>query len=128
VAKPRWLEIITEGYLKDPKAQLLLHELSLHSPNERGYALRQGIIRFKDRIWLGNNLEAHQAILLSLHSGGVGGHSGFLGTYERTKALFVWPNIKVHVNAYVQQCQTCQQAKGEHVKLPGLLNPLPVPT
>jgi hypothetical protein len=128
VAKPRWLEIIAEGYLKDPKAQLLLQELSFHNPNERGYALCQGIIRFKDRIWLGNNPEAHQAILLSLHSSGVGGHSGFLGTYQRIKALFAWPKMKAHIKAYVQQCHTCQQAKGEHVKLPGLLNPLPVPT
>jgi hypothetical protein len=38
LARPRWLEIIVEGYLKDAQAQLLLQELSLHSPNSKGYA------------------------------------------------------------------------------------------
>ena len=29
---------------------------------------------------------------------------------------------------YVQECTVCQQAKVEHVKTPGLLQPLPVPS
>jgi hypothetical protein len=32
------------------------------------------------------------------------------------------------VVTYVQSCEVCQQAKVEHVKLPGLLPPLPIPT
>lgn len=35
--------------------------------------------------------------------------------------------MKEDVRAYVQRCTVCQQAKSEHVRLPGLLNPLPVP-
>jgi hypothetical protein len=31
------------------------------------------------------------------------------------------------VQQFVQQCEICQQAKVEHTKLPGLLQPLPVP-
>jgi hypothetical protein len=41
--------------------------------------------------------------------------------------MFVWPKMKQPVTAYVQSCEVCQQAKSEHVKLPGLLQPLPVP-
>jgi hypothetical protein len=81
VSRPRWLESITEGYEKDEQAKKLLQELSIHSPNKQGYSLQQGLIRFKHRVWLGNNSEAHQAILLSVHDSGIGGHSGFLGTY-----------------------------------------------
>ena len=88
VCRPQWLESIMEGYNTDDQAKALLQELSLVSPNAKGYSLNQGIIRFRDRIWLGNNKEAHNAILLSLHDSGVGGHSGFLGTYQRVKALF----------------------------------------
>jgi ribosomal protein L21E len=36
--------------------------------------------------------------------------------------------MKEAVRKYVQQCVVCQQAKGEHIKLPGLLSPLPIPT
>jgi hypothetical protein len=128
ICRPRWLESIVEGYEKDEKAKTLLQELSIASPNKQGYTLHKGLIRFKDRIWLGNNSEAHQAILLSLHDSGVGGHSGFLGTYQRIKALFSWPHMKEHIKAYVQQCAICQQAKSENVRLPGLLDPLPIPT
>jgi hypothetical protein len=128
LCRPRWLESIVQGYIEDEQAKNLLQELSLVSPNTQGYSLNQGIIRFKDRIWLGNNKAAHDAILLSLHDSGVGGHSGFLGTYQRVKALFSWPKMKEAVRKYVQQCVVCQQAKGEHIKLPGLLSPLPIPT
>ena len=63
----------------------------------------------------------------ALHSSGIGGHSGIQGTYHKVKALFAWPKLKASVTRFVQQCSICQQAKGEHVKLPGLLQPLPVP-
>lgn len=36
--------------------------------------------------------------------------------------------MKEMIKEYVQTCATCQQAKSEHVRLPGLLQPLPVPT
>jgi hypothetical protein len=128
LCRPRWLEIITEGYDKDDKAKTLLQELSIASPNAQGYSLHQGLIRHKDRIWLGHNREAHQAILLSLHDSGVGGHSGILGTYQRIKSLFSWPKMKEDIMKYVRQCSVCQQAKAEHIRIPGLLNPLPIPT
>jgi hypothetical protein len=35
--------------------------------------------------------------------------------------------MKHSITNYVQSCSVCQQAKSEHVKLPGLLQPLPVP-
>ncbi|KAK1685027.1 hypothetical protein QYE76_045875 [Lolium multiflorum] len=128
LSRPKWLESITEGYAADEQAKALLQELSLSSPNKNGYSLQQGLIRYKDRLWLGNNTEAHQAILLSLHNSGIGGHSGFLATYQIIKELFAWPKMKEHVRQYVQQCTVCQQAKSENVRTPGLLSPLPIPT
>jgi hypothetical protein len=35
--------------------------------------------------------------------------------------------MKQLVTTYVQSCEVCQQVKYEHVKLPGLLQPLLVP-
>jgi hypothetical protein len=95
--------------------------------NEQGFSLSDGIIRKNGKIWLGNNKEAHKAILLALHSSGIGGHSGFRATYHRVRQMFAWPGLKQAVMAYVQQCVTCQQAKSEHIKTPGKLHPLPVP-
>ena len=35
--------------------------------------------------------------------------------------------MKNDVHQFVQQCQVCQQAKSEHIKVPGLLQPLHIP-
>jgi hypothetical protein len=122
------MEIIIEGYQQDTQAKQLLTELSLCPQNDKGYSLVDGILKHKGRIWLGNNNEAHQAILLALHSSGLGGHSGITATYNKVKALFSWPNMKQTVKDYVTGCQVCKQAKPEHCRLPGLLQPLPVPS
>jgi hypothetical protein len=50
---PRWLEIIVESYQKDPQTQQLLAELSITGTNDKGFALVDGLIRHKSKIWLG---------------------------------------------------------------------------
>lgn len=91
------------------------------------FQLVNGVIRYKGRIWLGHHKEAQQAVLLALHNSGVGGHSGVTATYQRIKNLFAWTGLQKDVQQYVAQCTTCQQAKVEHCKSLGLLQPLPVP-
>jgi len=125
---PSWLENLQEGYHSDPETMQLLTELAVSSENSKGYSLQNGIIRYKGRVWIGHNTLAQNHILQALHSSGVGGHSGIHATYHRVKALFAWPHLKASVTAYVQACSVCQQAKSEHVKTPGLLQPLEVPS
>jgi hypothetical protein len=126
-SKPRWLEIITEGYNQDEATKQLLVELSVSGHNDKGFSLVDGLIKYKGRIWLGSHSEAHQAILTALHDSGLGGHCGMSATYSKVKALFAWPRMKQDIIAYVNNCQVCQQSKAEHSKLPDLLQPLPVP-
>jgi hypothetical protein len=66
-------------------------------------------------------------ILLALHYGAIGGHSGFHATYHRVKHLFSWPGLKNQVKQFVASCSVCQQAKSERVAYPGLLEPLKIP-
>lgn len=127
VCQLSWLQILQEGYLQDPEAKTKLTELSLTGGDDKGFSLKDGIIRFRDRIWVGNNAIAQRHILQAMHSSGLGGHLGITATYHRVKSLFAWPQLKTYVTEYIQACQVCQQAKPEHVKLPGLLQPLPVP-
>lgn len=124
---PSWLERLQQGYEEDADSKQLLLELSLSSTNDRGYTLADGIIRHKGRVRVGNNTIAQQHILQALHASGLGGHSGIQATYHRVKALFSWPKLKQVVTEYVQSCTVCQQAKVEHSKIPGLLQPLPIP-
>jgi hypothetical protein len=102
-------------------------ELALTYENVKGYTVSEGVIRYKGRICLGNNKLAQEHVLQSLHDSAIGGHSGFQATYQRIKALFAWPKMKEVIRTYVRSCSVCQQAKSEHIKIPGLLQPLPVP-
>jgi hypothetical protein len=105
----------------------LLTELSVTSPNNQGYSLDNGIIKYQGRVWLGNQTEAKQAILLALHNSAIGGHSGVNATYHKVRALFSWPHMKQEIQEYISKCAVCQQAKHENTKAPGLLQPIPVP-
>lgn len=126
-AEPTWLQMLIEGYDDDPETKKLWEELTLTGSNDKGYTLEQGVIRFRGRIWVGKNNIAQQHITQALHASGIGGHSGVLATYQRIKRMFAWPKMKQTVASYVSTCSTCQQAKTEHTKLPGLLQPLPIP-
>jgi len=127
MSTPTWLTNLTTGYVGDSQTQQLLTELSLCSPNAAGFELTNVIIKFKGRVWVGNNTLAQNHILQALHDSAIGGHSGFPATYHRVKQLFAWPKMKQFIRDYVRSCTTCQQAKPEHVKSPGLLQPLPIP-
>lgn len=90
--------------------------------------MQDGVIRHQGRVWLGTNHLAQQHVLQAVHNSGIGGHSRFQATYYRIRQLFSWPGMKAAVAKFVQECQVCQQAKVEHVKQPGLLQPLSIPT
>jgi len=122
-----WIEKLAAGYMDDPVTTQLLQELSVDPNSHKHYTLQDGVICFKNRIWVGNNSLAQQHILQALHSSGIGGHSGISATYHRIKQLFAWPTMKEIIQDFVKSCSVCQQAKVEHVKVPSLLQPLPVP-
>lgn len=122
-----WLQEVVNSYVTDPMAQERLAQLALASPDEHGYELSHGIIRFHGRIWLGANAALQTKLIVGLHSSTVGGHSGIQATYQRVKRLFAWPGLKTAVEDFVRQCDTCQHAKHSNTHPAGLLQPLPVP-
>lgn len=127
VAVPIWLEAVQQGYNNDPAAQKLLARLATEPNGHDGFLLQDGIIKHNGRVWLGNNVPLQKQVLTALHSGAIGGHSGFNATYRRVRRLFTWPGMKQHVKLLVEACQVCKQAKPGRVRYPGLLEPLPVP-
>jgi hypothetical protein len=85
--KPVWLEEVQQGYEWDPIATAKLAQLAIHNPQGH-YSLQQGIIRHKNRLWIGSNSTMQQKIMQALHSGAIEGHSGFHATYHRVKHTF----------------------------------------
>jgi hypothetical protein len=127
VSIPAWLQEVPLGYANDSDTQRILTSLLNNGKHHAHYELQSNILYFKKRIWIGNNKSLQQQILANLHTAAVGGHSGNLATYHRVKQLFAWPGLRQSVHNFVQACDVCQRAKSEHIKLPGLLQPLEVP-
>ena len=63
MSTPAWLETLQQGYEDDTEAKQLLTKLALSSQNDKGYTLVDGIIKYKGRVWVGNNTLAQQYIL-----------------------------------------------------------------
>jgi hypothetical protein len=49
VVLPIWIQEVLNSYSVDPNAQKLLQQLVVHSPDENGYSLHDGMIMFKGR-------------------------------------------------------------------------------
>jgi hypothetical protein len=122
-----WLKEVTDGYLEDNFSAQLLTDLSLKANARPPFSLCNGVLKYKGRVWLGNNLEMQNKVIAALHHSPMGGHSGFPITYQRIKALFAWPHMKQQIQRSIKGCQICLQAKPDRSKYPGLLQPLPVP-
>ena len=105
-----------------------MSSLAVTPDSKPHFTLKEGIIRYKGRIWVGVVPSLHQRILSSLHGSPIGGHSGVPVTLRRFKQLFAWTGLKSAVHAFVTSCAVCQQSKPDRARYPGLLQPLPVPS
>jgi hypothetical protein len=110
---PFWIQEVLNSYENDPEASALLQELVISSPNDRGYSFTDGIIRHKNRIWIGQNSPLQTKLISTFHTSALGGHSGIQATYQRLKKMFHWLGIKQDVGFFVKQCSVCQEAKHE---------------
>jgi hypothetical protein len=50
-----WLSSVTASYASDARAQKLLQQLALDPASSDTFTLNQGILRYKGRIWVGND-------------------------------------------------------------------------
>jgi hypothetical protein len=126
--QPAWIAAVIESYSTDDYAQQILQKLAVDSGAVAHFTLVQGVLRYKNRIWVGHDTELRQQLISAFHDSPQGGHSGFPVSYRRISALFSWPGLKTMVREYVRCCHTCQQAKPERLPPAGLLQPLPIPS
>jgi hypothetical protein len=115
------MQEVANLYATDPDAQALLTKLAIHSPDEEGYELQQGIIRVRGRLWIGANTALQTKLISALHDSAVGGHSRVTVTSQRVRKLFCWKGLRTAVDEYVHQCAICQHVKHEHQKPAGKL-------
>jgi hypothetical protein len=81
--KPLWVQEVTNSYATDSHAQALLVQLALHSPNDQGFSLHQGLIRQGNQIWVGENSALRTKFISTFHSTALEG-GGILGSRPHT--------------------------------------------
>ncbi|WVZ16861.1 hypothetical protein V8G54_009843 [Vigna mungo] len=92
------------------------------------YTLHNGLILFKNRLWLNPENTFRLKLIDEYHSTPIGGHMGITKTVSQLLANFYWDGLRKDVKNFIQQCSICQQVKSSTLKPAGLLQPLPVPT
>jgi hypothetical protein len=86
----QWLQSVQASYAKDAHAQDLITKLALSSVSIPNFSLQQGLVRYKNRVWVGQDKSLQQHLISALHDSAVGGHSGMPVTYRRMKQAFSW--------------------------------------
>jgi transposase InsO family protein len=127
-SSPQWLSEVVASYTDSPQAQELLSKLATHPVGFSHYSLQNGVVRYKDRIWLGHSEQLQQQALHALHSSPVGGHSGIPVTYQKLRQYFFWPGMYAATTSFIRSCDVCQRAKPDRSRSPGFLQPLPIPS
>ncbi|KAD7479936.1 hypothetical protein E3N88_03072 [Mikania micrantha] len=85
------------------------------------------LLKKKNKVWIGNDEQLKNDIMVLFHASPLGGHSGFRPTLQKIKSLFYWKGCSKQVRLFIKECSECQRAKYEPIANPGLLQPLPVP-
>jgi hypothetical protein len=97
------------SYEADPYVQELLSKLLLDASSVLNFSVVNGLLRYKSRIWVGNDLALQQKLLTTFHSSPLGGHFGISVTYRRLKQMFAWRGMKSAVHSFVQSCLICSR-------------------
>jgi hypothetical protein len=124
---PDWLQAVHQEWLQDPKSSHLIQQLQSNAPTSPGYSWLHDELRYKGRLYLSKQSKLKSMVLSELHATPTAGHSGFTKTYDRVKRSFFWDGMKQDIRNFVAECDVCQHNKGETVKSPGTLQPLPIP-
>uniref|UniRef100_A0A0A9AM49 Integrase zinc-binding domain-containing protein n=1 Tax=Arundo donax TaxID=35708 RepID=A0A0A9AM49_ARUDO len=81
-ASPAWVEQVEQSYQNDDHCKSLLEQLLIKSDAIPSYTVHAGVLRYKGRIYIGDDQTLRRSIMDSLHNSSIGGHSGMRATYQ----------------------------------------------
>ena len=91
-------------------------------PKFEGFTLENdGLLRFKNRIYVPPNDKLRSLILNEAHRVVYMSHPGVMKMRVDLNSLFFWKGMKAYIVNYVERCLECQEVKDKHRHLVGLL-------
>jgi hypothetical protein len=92
--QPAWLDELRNSYATNKHALQWIQKLQL-APDAKGrFSVKDGLLYFRQHLWLGGSQDLQLKILQAFHASVTGGHSGFPATYAKLRRLFAWPKMK----------------------------------
>ncbi|XP_058733853.1 uncharacterized protein LOC131605523 [Vicia villosa] len=124
---PTFLSHLQQYYTENKTGQDFVTKCLNNQKMQTHFEFKQGLLYFKNRIFLPDDLEFRASMLKECHSTPSAGHSGLKPTLARISATFSWPGIARDVKHYVRCCSSCQHNKYLTTKKQGMLQPLEIP-
>jgi transposase InsO family protein len=118
------LERIKSGYGLCEESKKIIARLDRRS---KEYCRREGLIYYKDRIYVPQVEAVRLELLEEFHDSSIGGHLGQDKTYSVISRAYYWPGLQDSVKNYVATCHQCATAKTNTQPPAGLLSSLPIP-
>jgi hypothetical protein len=123
------LDRIIKAQLQDEGIQLIKQKLLEKDPKHDCFRQdEKNIIWFGQRLVVSDSWDLKKEIFDEGHLSKFSIHPGSSKMYQDLKANFWWSNMKVDIDKYVSECDTCQRIKASHLKASGTLQPLPIPS
>jgi hypothetical protein len=127
--EPTLHDQIILAQLKDEGVKIIKQKLSLGESKYKCFHQdHQGVIWFEDRIVVPKDHELRKQILDEAHLSKFSIHPGSSKMYQDLRQNFWWTRMKREIARYVAECDTCQKIKASHLKVAGILQPLPIPS
>jgi len=102
----------------------LLKENIQHSEAIRPWKYKDGLLFFKQWVYLLHNSPLVPSIISTVHNST---QEGYHKTLHRIAQDFYWQGMKTFIQAFTRQCLICQKHKAKNLHPAGLLQPLPIP-
>ena len=93
ILQPEWITQARDEWKNDEEVWTLIHKLQQDPSASDTFSWKNDSLWYKDCLYLCKNSQLKQKVLLELHTSPLGGHSGFLKTYNRVKMDFFWDGL-----------------------------------
>jgi transposase InsO family protein len=127
--EPTLQDSIIRVQLHDEGVKIIKQQLAQGEEKYKCFQVDQkGILWFKRRIVVPKDHQLRKQILDESHLSKFSIHPGSTKMYQDLRQNFWWTRMKREIARYVSECDICQRVKASHLKIVGVLQPLPIPS
>jgi hypothetical protein len=127
--EPTLQDSIIRAQLHDEGVKIIKQQLAQGEEKYKCFQVdHKGILWFKGCIVVPKDHQLHKQILDEAHLSKFSMHPGSTKMYQDLRQNFWWTCMKREIARYVSECDICQRVKASHLKIAGILQPLPIPS